>query len=112
MVGDREKCLAAQMDVSYLTILPPRLVLTATGLPLQTSSPEPARPDYSPMRDNGWWYLRCIPRETKPANPYHGPNRVVSQRNPETPPIGSSRLHGTNNGDCRVAQAAGGGPDG
>lgn len=112
MVGDREKCLAAQMDVGYLQLHSLVTVLTVAGLPLQTPPPEPAHPDYPPMRNNGRRHLRCFSRERQPPDPDPRPTRHISQRDPvETSPARSSRLHRTRPRGRRVAQAARSGPD-
>lgn len=63
MVGDREKCLAAQMDVSGCALPWRVLVLTrAIGLPVQASSSESAHSDDPPLRHCGKYNLRSHER--------------------------------------------------
>jgi osomolarity two-component system sensor histidine kinase NIK1 len=79
MVGDREKCLAAQMDVSTTSnIITQRQILTqSTGLSLQTSAPKPAYPDYPSLRHSGRSSLR--PREACANDArYQSPSRQSS----------------------------------
>ena len=63
MVGDREKCLAAQMDVSC-TIFMVLQLLTQSGLSLEAAETESIDPDHLALRYA--WRQSLRPREATP----------------------------------------------
>lgn len=110
MVGDREKCLAAQMDVSGSNFISHSFVLTIAGLPLETSSSKPTHPNHPPLRNNGWGSLRCLALKRQPTT--HPRSTHLTQRNSlQTSPTRSSRLHGARAGCRRESKAARSRPD-
>ena len=101
MVGDREMCLAHQMDVSIgVSVWSFSCILTPAGIPLQTPQAESAHPNNSQMRHHGGRHARAEEQIQTSTNP-RGRSSCSQEESCKSATSGSGaqRIHGSRTAD-------------